>query len=688
MVKLIWQVGKVGIKILGVIAFLGIIFWVLNTSAQIITNKQADALEQKAKDYRENHQYVEAEQVYQTIIKEYSSTDYALRAYGNLASLYIELNNIQASEEVRDALISNFSKHPELIETLCNIVRSYEWLDRFEDAKNSYQQIMQNNFGNMNIDVSNAELGFFRASIHSLILSREYEQVEQAITELTSDFNGHPDLPDTLYWIGRRYEWSDKFDEAKNIFQQIVQQYPQSKEAERAQLGISRMDIYSFIISGQIEAAQAEINKITSDFHEHPDLPDTLYWIGQRYGWSDEYELARDIFQQIIQNYPESSYAIKSELDFYKTNILSLIVSGEYEQAKQAIAELTSTFYEHPDFPATLYWIAERYSWARKYEDANKFYQQVIQYYPNSSYAQKSLLGVSSTNVLSLILSHKYTESRKAVDELVSNFSGNIDLTETLYEVARRYEWANRYEDASCVYQKIVQKYSDSDKFQPALFGVSRNDICYLIITGQWDEARTAIGEMTVNFSENPDFLETLYNVARRYEWSDNFDEAKIVYQQIFENYPNSSFANKAKVSSLRMNILSLMVSENYSQAKIAINELIDGFSINPDLPEALYNIAQIYGWLNKYEESKNIYQQIIQNYCESSYASKANLGLTMSEMMLSLVKLGEYDYQVKMDIDNFLKNFAGHPDLPNWSFIKQQIHKVIMKKLKKCFKL
>ena len=115
------------------------------------------------------------------------------------------------------------------------------------------------------------------------------------------------DSPESLYDTARGYVQSKKYEEVKGLYQQIIQQYPSSPYASKAQMGIAEMDIISNINVGKISEAQAGINSLIANFSGHPDLPKALYYIGRKYRWSNQYGEARNHYQQVVQQYPDSS---------------------------------------------------------------------------------------------------------------------------------------------------------------------------------------------------------------------------------------------------------------------------------------------------------------------------------------------------------------------------------------------
>jgi tetratricopeptide (TPR) repeat protein len=122
-------------------------------------------------------------------------------------------------------------------------------------------------------------------------------------------------LPGTLYWIAEEYKWSERFEDAKGIYQKIIRSYPDSSFADKSRLGIARAEVTSLVFSQNYDRAREAIDKMIADFNDHPDLPGTLYWIADAYRWSDRYEEADNIYRLAIQKIPpDSPFAGKAKL--------------------------------------------------------------------------------------------------------------------------------------------------------------------------------------------------------------------------------------------------------------------------------------------------------------------------------------------------------------------------------------
>jgi outer membrane protein assembly factor BamD len=452
-------------------------------------------------------------------------------------------------------------------------------------------------------------------SIESLIKADRLTDAQARIEQLKVDYSKDSQLPYVLYGIGRRYEWSDKYNEARNVYQQIIQNHTDSPYANKARLGLARENAFSLIISGNYSQAENVVNKLETDFAGDFDLPDTLFWIGRRYEWSGKYDMANNIYQKIIQNHSSSSYADRARLGLARENAFSLIVSGDYSQAEQVVSKLETDFAGNSDLPDTLYWIGRRYEWSDKYDRAKNIYQKIVQNYSSSSYADKAKLSLARENIFSLIISGKYDQAEQAIDKLKTDFAGNSDLLDTLYYIGERYRWGKQYEKAKLIYGQIVQDYPNSRQANKAKLGIARVNVLSLIAAQKYDDAEQAFDKLIIDFSGHPDLLGTLYWIADDYQWVKEYEKAKLIYEQMVQNYPDSQYASKAKLGAARMEVTSLIESGHYQRAREAFVKLLADFSTSTDLPKTLSWIAEKYEEAGETEAAKKIFQNMILDY-------------------------------------------------------------------------
>jgi len=86
-----------------------------------------------------------------------------------------------------------------------------------------------------------------------------------------------------------------------------------------------------------------------------------VYWFGKEFEAARRYEKAKNIYQQVVWRYPDSSHASKALLAASKMDVLSLIESGDDTAAQVALDTLIADFNDHPDLPEAVFIIGEQY---------------------------------------------------------------------------------------------------------------------------------------------------------------------------------------------------------------------------------------------------------------------------------------------------------------------------------------
>ena len=155
-----------------------------------------------------------------------------------------------------------------------------------------------------------AEHGCIFQDITSLLDSGNDTAAQSEIDGIATDLPGHPDLQWYFLNIANQYEQLGKNSEAdrvNSLYQQIIKNSPDGLSAGKVGLEYSRAEVLFLAISQKDDEAKAAFDKLITDFSDHPDLLNTLYWIAQNYEGLGRYEESKSIYQQIIQNYPDSS---------------------------------------------------------------------------------------------------------------------------------------------------------------------------------------------------------------------------------------------------------------------------------------------------------------------------------------------------------------------------------------------
>jgi TolA-binding protein len=314
--------------------------------------------------------------------------------------------------------------------TLYNIAKKYDGLRKYEEAKGVSELLLKQYPGSS--PASNAQIYLSKRNIFSLIESKDYTKAQAELDKLTADFVGHPEVAEAMYAIAERYELPGRYEEARSLYEQIVELYPDSPYAAKARYDGPEIYIFSLTASGKYIEAQQAIDKFAADFVDYPRLPGTLYWFAKRLDAAGKYEQARNIYQQVAWQYPNDAHATKALIEVSKVDALSLIESGDDAAAQKVLDNLIGDFTDHPDLPDTIFRIGEQY-----YNKAFSCENQ-SQTAEAKSHFQKAI----------------------AIWERMINELPQSSITpQAYYFAARCYKRLGRYEDAIEYYQLVLDNW-------------------------------------------------------------------------------------------------------------------------------------------------------------------------------------------------------------------------------------
>jgi len=301
-----------------------------------------------------------------------------------------------------------------------------------------------------------------KENICLLINTGQFGEAKAATEKMTIEFSGSAKLPEMLYWISVRFEALDRFEDAKQIFEQIIRDYPDSPWAEKAKMCKAMTEAMSLVMSGKYAEAKAVADKMAVDFAGNSELPEMLFWITERYERVSRFEEAQSGYSQIVQNFPDSPIANKARMAIAKAEVMALILAKDFDKAREAINQFTTDFATSPDLPGALYWITERYVWVDRLDEAKPVCQRIVENYPSNSYAGRAKLRVAIADVMALIKSQDYDQAQSAFDNVVTNFKSHQDLPLAAIIIGEKYYRNRNIADSVQRAKKMFQIAADT----------------------------------------------------------------------------------------------------------------------------------------------------------------------------------------------------------------------------------
>jgi TolA-binding protein len=371
--------------------------------------------------------------------------------------------------------------------------------------------------------------------------------------------------------VAERYKWSGTPEESKRVCLQIVQKYPDSPWADKAKLGISRGDFVSIVTSQDYAQVQKAIDKLVADFKEHPDLPETLYWIAEKYKWSFNFTQAKQVYQLLIQKYPNCSWVALAKSGISSSDVTSAVISQNYDRPEETVDKLVSDFAGNPDLPRAILIVGEqcyRQGLAKKKEglvdEANKhcekamgIWNEFIKKLPDSNMAPEmcAWLGDACTEL------GRYDEAiayyKKARDSFyrfpVASRPDDTFLWHSLFMTGQSYE---KLKEAGSIpadqadpaiiaaYEQLVQDFGScplaKDAWRRLGFLYAKNN--------QWSQTAGCFEAYLKLIPEVRCPPEVFYNLARAYDEMGRRDSAKRTYTMFIKSVmPNDPRRKEAK---------------------------------------------------------------------------------------------------------------------------------------------
>jgi tetratricopeptide (TPR) repeat protein len=294
-----------------------------------------------------------------------------------------------------DKMINDFNDDPGLAGAVYWISKEYEWtkgtsLNRtgWLNAPNSvYQQIMQKFSGTpygQQAELDQKRLNH-RMKIFNLMKEADpfdsfdaaqdksaqggQNAVDAAIEEMVVDLSGRPEVAGELYWIACGYEEKDNGPQAKRTYERIVQDYPDTTEADRAVLDVRRRVITDLINAGDANGAEVLMDEFVADFNGHPYAGACLGRVAIGY-YKKGYELK---FEE--RQYEKAREHFEKAGDVYHQIIMNNLEKGK-------------------DAGYLYYYAAATYQQLGQWEKAIENFQKVVDDYPNFEYVCGAQAGV------------------------------------------------------------------------------------------------------------------------------------------------------------------------------------------------------------------------------------------------------------------------------------------------------
>ncbi|HOW36239.1 MAG TPA: tetratricopeptide repeat protein [Candidatus Omnitrophota bacterium] len=357
-----------------------------------------------------------------------------------------------------------------------------------------------------------------------------------------------------------------------------------------------------------------------------------LFLVAQKAFDDGFYDVATRYIDQFLEKYPQTAKRADAKLLLGQCYFLKT----QYLKAFDIFQELQ----QFPEFKdAALFWLGETYLKGSDYKQAESQYKQLVDLYPESSYAVQGYYSLGWT----YFNQKDFTSAKNTFEEFVKKFPNHELSEDVLFKIGECNYNLHDYAGTIRSFQEYVTRFPQSSRHDQAYFYMAESNyyldnlpgaIEYYAKTGDisHDDKITLMSKLGLGWS---------YLKSKDYTKSQQaFDAAQKISQE--KNIPSDDiYLGQANLS---------YEAGDYTKALEAYSQLLQSFPGSPRIAEAYLGKANALYLLKNYDEAIKVFKVIIETFSADPNAKeiieKAYLGLGWAHLKSEKVDLAIANFQ------------------------------------------
>ena len=429
--------------------------------------------------------------------------------------------------------------------------------------------------------------------------------------------------------------------DAQKVFQKIIDNYGIEDELYASACYYSAN---SFLKMGKKEEAATGFEFIANNVIWSKFREESLFTLGLIYYELGRYALSRKNHLLLIYQYPDS--------DYFGTSLYWIGESyAADDKLNEAVEFLTQAIEDRSTNKArdyALYALASIYEKIGDYENAVKYYDQLLTYYPESKLSIQAQVRIG---VCYFYLKDYYNSILELSNPSLQELSSN-GVAEAIYLLANSHYRVEEYTDAVKSYSEIIDRFPDSKYCRSAEYGLAWS----YFQQAKYNEAYNEFNKI----SEGQDSLAIKSWVWRgeSKRYAGESQAALTIFQTFLEHYPDDP------LSPLVESLIGLIYF-NQDKFDLSMEYLMNGTASNDPITR-----AKSFTMIGEIELRKQNYIKARNNFEPAIRITEAGNEVHLRAMLgmgVSLFHLGEYENAIEFfrDAENLDPSFE--PDKINF---------------------
>ena len=397
-----------------------------------------------------------------------------------------------------------------------------------------------------------------------------------------------------------------QYIQAEQLYREVSEQNPGTDVDLKARKGLA------IACAAQKKDSDVDVvvDRLIADFPGNQEVTRAVCNVGDQYYSKQGFARASQLFRRVINECPKNNFSMWAQCGVANSNLQL----GEDTAAETAIDKLIADYSEQENVAMAVCLIADNYRKLQKTEKAAEVYQKVVKKWPTHEYAMWAQSGIADLR----IRQGESVAAAAAVDKLIADYSGHGNIAMAVCLLADDYHELQNREKANELYVLISEKWQAHEYAMWARMHLAMSNIeCSNLAT-----AEAMVDDLFTNYSQFPDFIRAVcYIAGRYYDWQ-AFDRAEQLYQRIAAMHPETVQEVWSQAASLILNIR--LTDVDISQA--SIDKFQADFASDPDMPEALFWLGEIYYRKGVLLEEKGLSDQARDRFLKAVALLESNI--------------------------------------------------------------
>lgn len=386
--------------------------------------------------YFKSNQFTQAKELCQTALSNWPDHAEAIFTRRDLVINHIRLGEYAEAEAATEKLLASYPDHVEIGNCIGRIA-SYYFDPHKPDKAKALCQLALSNWP------EHADAGKTRCTlVSSFVKLGELEHANEATAKLMADYFDHAEIGDFVRKIAYYYYDHDQPAHAKELYQTVLNNWPQTSDIALAQVGLAAATLKL----GDCASAEAATARLLSDYSEHKNFDGAVNWLADQYFRESHKTKALDLFRLVLGRNPGSD----EQFSAYAGLARVYARLGEDEKVQEQMDRLCLDFHENPKFGEMVLDIAEEY-----YFRGNKQLEMNFKKEAENSY-------LAAIQIL---------------QDSVTLLANREETSLAFYVIAYYKSLLGELDEAKEIYRYVAETYSDTESAQKARSFLYRMDL-------------------------------------------------------------------------------------------------------------------------------------------------------------------------------------------------------------------